>query len=342
MTSPSRAEVKALLASLLPAGSEQLYDLSESAYIGGTLSGLAGALKDSLTDRIAVLRDEVNPATVAELLPELEAATGLTFTPIARFGSIEQRRNAVLASLRMNGGSFSLDDIRSIVQPYFLYQDPSQIRILEVDRGTQRSTHTYTNGTTITAPAGAIRTSTVIVADDPRVSQAGATAYVTLTTTRLDTAVVLLQGPDGTQAGFPAGWLARDATSVTFEAFRFFAPVFARKAIRGPWTLAFGGGAAPVTLDAWGLFVEGEGVIYGAGTPPARLGEGLGAAMFTFAVVADLTKLGAGYDLIGAARAISRWKPAHIGAFIAPTSPLGPVCAIPDTDNAIPDFAIPC
>ena len=342
MSGPSRAEVKALLTSLLPAGSEQLYDLSESAYIGGTLSGLAGALKDTLTDRIAVLRNEVNPSTVAELLPEWEQATGLAYTPIALFGTIEQRRNAVLAALRMSGGSFSLDEIRSIVQPYFLYADPSQIAILEPDRGAQRTAHTYINGTPVTVAMGVAGLSAVTVPDDPRVSQAGASAVITLTTTRLDQLSLVIQGPDGFQAVFPAGWLARDATSATFEAFRLFAPGFARKGIRGTWSLGFVNAAASTTLHTWGLFVEGEGAIFGPGVPPPRLGEGKGAVVFEFAVVADLTKLGTGYDLVGAARAITRWKPAHVNGFIAVTTPMGSICAIPDTDNAIPDFAIPC
>lgn len=342
MSGPSRAEVKALLTSLLPAGSEQMYDLSESAYIGGTLSGLAGALKDTLTDRVAVLRDEVNPSTITELLPEWEQATGLAFTPIARFGTVEQRRNAVLAALRMNGGSFSLDDIRSIVQPYFLYADPSQIRILEPDRGAQRTAHTYIKAVPVTVAAGAAGLSSLNVLEDPRVSAAGATAYVTLTTTRLDTLSFVLQGPDGTQAVYPAGWLARDATSATFEAFRLFAPGFARRAIRGTWSLGFVNAAASTTLHTWGLFVEGEGVIYGAGSPPPRLGEGSGSVMFQFAVVANMALLGTGYDLVGAARAITRWKPAHVNGFVAVTTPMGSICAIPDTPNAIPDFAIPC
>lgn len=342
MNGPSREDVKALLVSLLPAGSDQLYDLSESAYIGGTFSGLAGALKDTLYDRIAVLRDEVNPSTVAELIPEWEQACGLAYTPIALYGTTEQRRNAVLAALRMSGGSFSLDEIRSIVQPYFLYADPSQIVILEVDRGSLRNSNTRTNGTPITVAMGVTGASSVTVPDDPRVSQAGASAVITITTTRLDQLSLVIQGPDGFQAVFPAGWLARDNTAATFEAFRLFAPKFAGRAIRGTWTLGFVNPAASVTLHTWGLFVEGEGAIFGPGVPPPRLGEGKGAVVFEFAVVADLTKLGTGYDLLGAARAITRWKPAHVNGFVAVTTPMGSICAIPDTDNAIPDFAIPC
>lgn len=342
MTTPSRAEVKALLVSLLPPGSEQLYDLSESAYIGGMLSGLAGAVKDSATDRIDALRREVNPSTITELLPEWEQATGLAYAPIARFGSIEQRRNAVLAALRMNGGSFSIDDIRSIVQPYLLYQDPSQIVILEVDRDALRTAHILTNSTPVTVAMGVTGSSTVAVTDDPRVSAAGATAYVVVSTTRLDTLSIMLEGPDGSQVSYGPGWLARDATSVSTETYRLFAPTFARKAINGVWTLRFLNAAAATTIHTWILFAEGEGTIFDAAVPPNRIGEGSGGAIFSFAVVADPTKLGVGYDLEGARRAISRWKPAHVLGLIINGSPFGGWCAIPDTESAIPDYAIPC
>ena len=59
--------------------------------------------------------------------------------------------------------------------------------------------------------------------------------------------------------------------------------------------------------------------------------------------VADPAKLGTGYDLDGAARALTRWKPAHAqGGITSLSDALGTVCAIPDTINAIPDNAIPC
>ena len=307
---PSRQDVKDLLVSLLPQGSAELYELDESAYIGGTLSALAGALKDTTTDRLAQLRKEVNPATIAELIPDWEQATGIGYAPIARFGTPAQRHNGVLAALRMNGGSFSLDDIRSIVQPFFLYADPSQIDIVEADRTALRTAHTYTNSVPVTVLAGATGTSTVNVIDDPRVSTAGATAYITVTTTRLDQLSLVLTGPDGTAVAFPAGWLARNPDSVTFEGYRLFAPSFARRQISGDWTLAFRNAAASVTLDAWGLFVEGEGWIYDTAIPPSIIGEGLGSELFRFTVIADSAKLGAGYDLNGAQRAITRWQPA--------------------------------
>ena len=120
------------------------------------------------------------------------------------------------------------------------------------------------------------------------------------------------------------------------------APGLAGKRISGRWTLEANNPSVGFTLR-WSLYVEGQGVVYDTAVPPNRIGEGLGAPVFTFAVVADLGLLGTGYDLIGAQRAIVKWKPAHTYGFVATTSPItGTICPIPDTDNAIPDTAIPC
>lgn len=342
MTAPSQREVLQILQRMLPAGSEQLYDMRPHAYIGGSFGALASTLKDTLTDRIEALRLEINPSTITENLPEWEQACGLAYTPIALYGTTAQRRNAVLAALRMSG-SFSLDDIRAIVQPYFLYADPSQIQILETPRAAFTAAHTYVNATPITVPMLTTGQSFVTVPDDPRVSQAGATAFVNLTTTRADRMTFVIESPGGQYAAFGAGWLSANPLSVTGADFTLYAPVFAGHRIRGRWSLGFGNLEAGVTLNSWGLFTEGQGVIYDTASPPSRLGEGLGAGIFEFAVVADPALLGAGYDLEGALRALTRWKPAHtLGTIVQAQMVTGTACAIPDTLSAIPDRAIPC
>lgn len=342
MSTLSQADVQRLLISLLPLGSEQLYNLSPSAYIGGTLQGLAGTLKASLFDRLDVLRSEVNPSTVEEMLPEWEQACGLAFTPIALFGTVSQRRDAVLAVLRMSG-SFSLDDIRAIVQPYFRYANASEIEILETPRTAFTTAHTYLNGTPITAVAGTPTETTVTVLDDPAVGLAGATVFLLLTTTRPNRMLFKLTGPDGFNVSYGPGWLTTVQTAVTGQLYALFAPSFARKAINGTWTLRFYNLDVDATIPSWGLFVEGIGVNYDRAVPPNRIGEGLGAGIFQFAVVADPAKLGAGYDLEGAQRALTRWKPAHtVGTIVQVSTLTSDVCAVPDTANAIPNRALPC
>lgn len=331
----SREEAKALLISLLPPGSEQLYELANTAVIGGTLYGLAGALKDVLLDRVEQLHLELNPSTMVEKIPDWESACGLTNTPIAKFGTVDQRRNAVLAVLRTSG-SFSYDDIRAIVQPYFLYADPNQIQIVETDRAALRTMHTYSYTTPETIPPGSSRVYGVVVSDDPRVSPAGAHLGITLTGYVGDV-FLTLTGPDGTQVTWAGGTLP--PSSVTAQAFDLGAPAFAGKALRGTWTLRVQTISAPLTMTRWSVFVEGIGVNFDTAVPPHRIGEGLGAAMFEFLVVADPGLLGTGYDLQAAQRSLSRWKPAHTNGTVMMSTMLS--YAIPDTASATPDAGIP-
>lgn len=335
----TQADVKRLLISLFPDGSADLYALDNTDLIGGWINSLAGALKDCGADRLDALIRELNPATISENIAAWEAATGLSQTPIALYGSTEQRKNAVLTVPRMRG-SFSLDDIRAILQPYFSYADPTQIEILEPNRTAQRTAHTYAG--VALGPAPAVLGS-VSVADDPRVSPAGAILTFALTTTRLDALVLTVSGPGGYFAQRVAGFFDTEATSVVGQTYRVNLPEFAGQTINGTWTVEwFSSALVNVTILSWSLFVEGLGMNY-AGSPPTPNGEGLGAAQFDFVVVADPALLGTGYDLDGAQRALTRWKPAHTAGGVTELSAaLGTVCAIPDTTNAIPDNAIPC
>ena len=57
----TQADAKRLLISLLPAGSEDLYALDNTDFIGGVLYSLAGVVKDYGTDRMEALVSELNP-----------------------------------------------------------------------------------------------------------------------------------------------------------------------------------------------------------------------------------------------------------------------------------------
>lgn len=333
----TQADAKRLLISLLPAGSEDLYALDNTDFIGGVLYSLAGVVKDYGTDRMEALVSELNPASIEENLSAWEQATGLSKTKVALYGTVEQRKQAVIAVLRMHG-AFSLDDIRAILQPYFLYADPSQIDILEPSRSQQRTAHTYTGG--ILGPAALVEES-VIVADDPRVSPAGVILEFEITTTRLDSVVVALRAPNGQTYQRLSGYLDTEATSVTAESYRICWPEFAGLPIKGDWRVLFASQTGDnITIGTWSIFVEGIGNVYdGAGNV---VSQGLGAALFTFTAVADLSLVGADYDIEGGLKALTRWKPAHTQGGITTTNVLGNACAIPNTENAIPNNAIPC
>ena len=337
----SRAEVKQLLVDLLPSGSDQLYALGNQDGIGGTLWGLAGALKETLTDRIEQLRSEVNPSTILELIPDWEQALGLNQTPIALYGTPDQRRNAVLGRLRMSG-SFSLDDIRAIVQPYFLYQDPTQIEILEASRSALETAHTYTLGAfLIVVIPGVPATVWADVADDGRISPAEAILNINLSCPDLSQLAVALKPPGGSWTIWGYGAISTYPLAVVNQNIRLHDIWHKGNPVKGRWLIEFTS-TVPTTVNTYSVFVEGVGNLF-AGLPPVKVGEGLGAAIFNFAVVADPTKLGSGYDLEGAQRAISLWKPGHVNGILAYRSLLaGLICAIPDSENAIPDIGIPC
>lgn len=336
----TQAELKLLLISLLPAGSEDLYDLDNSANLGRTFNALAGTLKDTLADRVDQLRLEVNPRSCVEDVPDWEAACGLSATDLARFGTLEQRRNAVLSVLREHG-SFSLPDLQAGLAPYLLYSDPSQIEIIETDRDALRSAHTYSDAVPLAVGAASTGARSVTVLDDPRVSPAGAQVNVNLTA-NLSEVSLRLTAPDGSQKTWRPGHLGDGA--VTSQVFTLFAPELADAAIHGRWTLAITTGASSATLTSWSLFVEGLGInlVGPPPYPPGRNGEGLGAAMFQFLVMIDPALLGTGYDLGGAYRAIQRLKPAHVLGNYGLKSQYGDNCAIPDDPQTLPDRCLPC
>lgn len=337
----TREEIRRLLIALFPDGSEDLYAFDTEAYLGGTVDAIAGALKGTLTDRIDQLRLEVNPSTIEESIPDWEGATGLTHTPLASFGTDEQRRNAILSVLREHG-AFSLDDIRAAVQPYLQYADPSQIEIVEPDRVAQQAAHTYADATPYTATAPFNSSSrSISVADDPRVSPAGAIVNLNLTGL-LDEVRFRLTAPDGFAKNWLPGFLG--SGSVTTQNFTLYAPEMAGRRILGAWTLTVtAGGTTNATIHSWNIFVEGLGVNYDAATPPNRIGEGLGAALFEFLVIADPALLGTGYDIEGAFKAIQRIKPGHVlGSIVVKNTVMGGgLLAIPDEPTTLPSRSVP-
>ena len=332
-------DVKALLVSLLPPGSSDLYALRNVDNIGGLFYGISRALKAYGLDRLDQLRLELNPSTMVEKIPDWESACGLSNTPIAMFGTLDQRRNAVLAVLRSHS-SFSLDDIRSAVQPYFLYADPSQIQIVETNRTNLRTAHTYVNATPIILGVNTSGSTVINVLDDPRVSPAGATVQIELTGL-LEEVSFTVTGPDGSSGAvhFAPGYLG--AGTVAFEVYTLFCKQFAGQSVHGPWRFEVRTGPTMgATVDAWTLFVEGLGVTYNY--LGERVGQGLGAAIYEFAVVADPALLGTGYDLNAAYHAIQTIKPAHVLGSLVVKNGVSGLCAIPDEPETIPDACVPC
>lgn len=341
------ADVKKMLQSFFPEGTGDYLAWNESAAdVCKFFNGAAGVWKTYGTDLIDTIRNEVNPTTVAQKIPEWEQTLGLASTPVAMFGTTIQRRNAIISWLRQSGNN-SLNDIRALVQPFFLYDNPSQIQILESSRIDQTLLHTYSNTTPLPIVPNGSGSQTVKVLDDPRVSPAGIVLTLNFSAATLDQIRVLIEGPDGTRAGW-RGDLYLGTGIVGASQYILRSKVFAGKPIKGTWTLTITTGPGAFVLANWALTpVEGQGVNFDpAITPPGyhrHLGEGLGAALFEFAVVAEEAKLGTGYDLTAALRALRRMKHAHTQCTIVwQARDFVDACAVPDTRSATPDAAIPC
>lgn len=336
----TRDDAKRFLVGLLPKGTTDWLDVESAvSNLGQLFYAHGGGWKTYGLDLIDTLRRELNPAAMEQKIPDWEAALGLSETPIAKYGTTAQRRNAVLAWLRQSG-SFSLPDIRAVVQPYFLYANSSNIAIVETSRSALTTLHTRTSSTIVTITAGNSSYQDFTVLDDGDAAP-GLRVVLNWTGTISTTTTVLLVSNAGVKfwshEDFGTGAaLAQDVTLWAPELTGVGFPV------GGTWRIYVFSGANDVTINSWSLIVEGVGVLYDGYTPPNRIGQGLGAAMYEFAVVAQEDLLGTGYDLVGAQRALNRIKPAHVNCTIVwRATGAGAAYAIPDTRSATPDAAIP-
>ena len=226
-----------------------------------------------------------------------------------------------------------------------LYANPANVQIVETDRVSLMNAHTYavTTGIPVWVP-DSTQTDTVEILDDPVVSNAGVHLILTVTAT-IQQLAIRLTSQAGVQKIWGLGDLGTGVVAATQYTLRTHA--FDGTPIRGTWALSITSGAGAFVLDSWGLFVEGLGVNYRmdpATGDPVRNGEGLGSAMYEFAVVVDTTLAGSGYDVEGLHRALQRMKPAHVKASVVVMNTVvgGGLCAIPDETVTLPDRSIPC
>lgn len=332
------SEVREQLLAALPPGMPQRLGPDLRAYY----EGIAEVLKTWCADIVDRLRREANPRTCEQMLSRWEAALALTETTVAKFGTTAQRQRQVIAKLRERG-SLSIPDIRAVMQMFFLYADPSAIQVLETSRSALKALHTHAASglpAAITVFPG-LAVTWDITKDVGDVSEAGAQVQINITG-QLEDLMFELVGPLGStqKATWDEGYLGTGA--VVAQSYMLYAPrdkVFGVPpntwSIAGPiygrWTLkALRTGIPLATLHSASLFVEGIGRVPG--------GEGLGAAMYEFAVVADGALLGSGYDLNAAYDALQRIKPAWSVARMAMG---GGLLAIPDLPETLPDASIP-
>lgn len=325
-------DIKNELIDSFPPGSRDFLDWQDADGPGPLADAIAGLLKDRGFDQVEQLRAEVNPATFVVLAGEWERSLKLIDTDAARTGDIERRRSQIFARLREFGAT-TVANIQSIVGPLLDYADPSQLVVLEVDRATLRSAHTYPWAGSVSFNVLTASLSWLVL-DTARVSDSGAQVDLTLALTDLAGLTATLTAPDGRTVSLSS--VGRGSGTGTF---RLYFKAMAGAEVGGLWRLVLGSTIGTGTATAAGLFVEGFGRDAGGF-------DGLGAAKFFWGVVAEPHLMGPRADLAAAAAAVQRITYATRAGFLIlrsdeMTLPLGDFSAIPDDPHTIPSMCVP-
>jgi hypothetical protein len=321
----SSDQVLDLIIQLLPVGAARMYGLRRRA---GDPYNFYAAVADSLKtfwyDAIAVLRQEINPATTGYKLGEWEAALGLSQTPIALGGNTTLRRLQIVSRLREQG-AFTVANIQAILGPLLGYADPSQLKIIEANRGALTTAHTYSPWPSgVVIASGTAASTTVWVADDGSVSDGGVLLSFTVLCNSPELVSVTLTNPDGKIGSYNVGtrgffsnatsqaytWPAGTLPAAGFTAYQATlraAGYFDGMVITGKWTVSISAGAQAgggnVQVNPITLFVEGGGVRDTAGN------SGLGEQMHDWVVQYD-PALGSAPNFAAVVAAIARISPA--------------------------------
>ena len=329
----STLELKEAIIAAFPPGASERIDWEGPP--GQHMEAMASVIKDKAVDPVEQLIHDACPLTCGSArLRDWERSLGLASSKTALFGTLEARRRAVISRLRACGPP-TIPMIQSVLAPLFDYSDPADVVVLECDRPTLRTAHTYTGVLTSATAALSGVTYTWRVFDDGRLSASGVQLDVTLTHGDLSKLSVLVTAPSGetaTAAVFEHGAAAGDTIRVCL-------PDMTATSVMGEWTAEFNASAGAGTVDALEAFVEGAGRD-SSGRP------GLSAAQYEYGVVYEADKSNGGFDIEAARAAIRRITyTTRIGALILREAdgvlPAGEFTFLPDDDNAIPDAIIP-
>ena len=328
----SALELKEAIIGAFPPGVIDRVDWDDSP--GQHIEAVANVLQDKAVDPVEQLILDACPLTCGSArLRDWERALGLAGSKTALFGTLESRRRAVISRLREYGPP-TIPMIQGVLAPLFDYSDPADVVVLECDRPTLRTAHTYT-GVLTSASTSMSCVYTWRVFDDGRLSTAGVQLDITLThgdISKLSAYVVAPSGENATVSGFGRGAASGDTIRVCL-------PRMTAASVMGEWTVEISALSGAGTVDAVEAFVEGAGRD-SSGRP------GLSAAKYELGVVYEADKGGGGFDIAAARAAIARITYAtRIGALILReadgTLPAGEYTFLPDDDNAIPDAIIP-
>ena len=332
-------EVKALIWSLFPVGFSKWADTSPDSDLDLEVEAMAQSLLDDGYDLVASVEAESNPVSLTTLgLPDWERALQLSATPIARFGTVPQRRSWIIAHLRARGTP-TRNLIRAVIGPILGYTEAEipNLVIMEVDRSTLRAAHTYaiTPGAIPAFGAGTY-IGTAVVLDNNRVSDAGAQVHFNITHATVQDLLVQMDGPSGVLHTIAAaGSLGTGA--VVAAPFMRFLKAAAGELVDGTWRLIITDTAgAGGTVHSADVFVEGMGRQYWYSP------EGLGKSIFDWGVFADAALVGIASpaDFNAARIAMFKIRPAHTLPWLIVGNPIAGMCWIPNI--SVPGAMVPC
>ena len=328
----STLELKAAIIAAFPPGASERIDWEGPP--GQHMEAMASVIKDKAVDPVEQLILDACPLTCGSArLRDWERSLGLASSKTALFGTLEARRRPVISRLREYGPP-TIPMIQSVLAPLFDYSDPADVVVLECDRPTLRTAHTYT-GVLTSASTAISCVYTFRVFDDGRLSASGVQLDVTLTHGDLSKLSCLVTAPSGETA--TASVFGRGAASG--DTVRVCLPDMTATSVMGKWTVQINAASGTGTVDALEAFVEGAGRD-SSGRP------GLSAAQFELGVVYEADKSNGGADLAAARAALARISYAtRIGALILREAggvlPDGEYAFLPGDDNALPGAIIP-
>jgi uncharacterized protein YmfQ (DUF2313 family) len=265
------------LIAALPAGAEDVYDLTRAGDYYRFYSVIAAALKTYSYDQVDLLRREIVPQLSQYKLPDWERVFGIETSQIAQQGTVPERQAQIVAGWRAAAGQgSSIPVVQAVLGPLLGYDASTPVQVIEANRAALKTAHTYHTTTDVAVPGATITRITIPVTDGGTVAAMGAQLTLTFATPPTAFYFVTLTAPDGKAKLWPqSGW---NTTTVVL-----YGPELANAQIAGNWHLEISraSGAANTLLAGSSLFVEG--------IAPRQETAG---AMFTWGVYADPAHVG--------------------------------------------------
>jgi hypothetical protein len=339
MGSADYLDLKTELIAGFPSGMEDWIDWFDPDGPGPLLEADAHVLEDCGTGKVDELRRELSPLTCSiQGIQRWERTLGLQNSKVTIAGTETRRRAQVLARLREYGPPTKAL-VQTVLNAFLVYDDQTQIVILESRRDLLRVKNAKTwNGSEPFGP-GTTATLTWVVWDDPRVSKGGAQVDLNVTCADLGTLEATLTAPDGTahSVPLPIGVGARAGGPGGVSLRLYFPQFVGHTTIFGTWTLELTSNNVGDNVIQGILLVEALGRYHDWLGKPR---DGLGAAMYEWGVVVEQAKLGAGAELQSALQAVWRLSYARSKGSII-RKPANLLIAEPDRDWTIPDQVVP-